>query len=109
MASRSFVVLITHTHSAGRGAVCRRGAAGSSASKRRLGITTSRRVGNAVVRNWVRRSVREWFRRCRHNLESDIDIVVIARRGAGELASAEIGRQLCKMLNIDDAARTRGP
>jgi ribonuclease P protein component len=64
----------------------------------RLGITVSSKVGNAVVRNRIKRSVREFFRRRRHELVAGLDVLVIARQSASEMSShsiaAEIGRSL---------------
>ncbi len=61
----------------------------------RLGVTVSRRIGNAVVRNRVKRRVREIFRKViRERLPSGTSIVVIARGGAGALESAIIGDEL---------------
>ena len=48
----------------------------------RLGITTTRRLGNAVVRNRTRRFVREAFRRGYMDLPDGIDLVVIAKKRA---------------------------
>ncbi len=68
----------------------------------RLGITASRRVGNAVVRNRLKRRVREWFRRTlRPTLPAGTSILVIARPGAGELATAQLLAELgSAMQNI---------
>ena len=62
----------------------------------RLGVTVSRRIGNAVVRNRVKRRVRECFRKAiRAELAArGTSIVVIARGGAGALESAAIGDEL---------------
>lgn len=60
----------------------------------RLGITVSRQVGSAVMRNRLKRCVREWFRMARGQLDSDVDLVVIGRRSAGQLRFREILRQL---------------
>lgn len=61
----------------------------------RLGVTATRRVGKAVVRNRVKRLVRECFRKQRSRLRGDVDIVVIARTGAallrGRALEAELG------------------
>jgi ribonuclease P protein component len=46
----------------------------------RLGITASRRVGNAVVRNRAKRVVREAFRATRSLWPAPFDLVVIVRR-----------------------------
>jgi ribonuclease P protein component len=46
----------------------------------RLGITVTRRVGNAVRRNRIKRLVREWFRLRGYDLGAR-DLVIIAKRG----------------------------
>ena len=45
----------------------------------RLGISASRRVGNAVVRNRWKRLLREAFRLTRQKLPQGIDLIVIPR------------------------------
>lgn len=45
----------------------------------RLGITVTRRVGNAVRRNRIKRLVREWFRGRSDGL-GPCDVVVVAKR-----------------------------
>jgi len=64
----------------------------------RLGVTVSARVGNAVVRNRVKRGVREWFRRSRSLLDTQRDLVVIARPGAATLRAREISQELTEVL-----------
>ena len=54
----------------------------------RIGITVSKKVGGAVVRNRVKRRVRECVRHNNLSLQSDIctyDFVLVARKPAGEL------------------------
>jgi ribonuclease P protein component len=60
----------------------------------RLGIVASRRVGNAVVRNLVKRRLREWFRRRRRELPAGIDLLVIVRPGGGTVGSLELWAEL---------------
>jgi len=60
----------------------------------RLGITVSSKIGNAVVRNRIKRVVREFFRRRRHEWVVASDIVVIARKGAAALSSAGIQKEI---------------
>jgi ribonuclease P protein component len=65
-------------------------AAPGSDGRGRLGVTVSSRVGNAVIRNRVKRLVRELFRkRCPHR-EGTNDVVVIAKPGAEALTYAEV-------------------
>jgi ribonuclease P protein component len=53
----------------------------SSHGRPRLGVTVSTRVGNAVVRNRVKRWVREAFRAAAAGFPA-LDVVVIARASA---------------------------
>ena len=58
--------------------------AAPDAASPRLGITASRRVGNAVVRSRAKRLIREAFRATRELWPSGIDLVVIVKRATGE-------------------------
>lgn len=47
----------------------------------RLGVVVSKKIGNAVVRNKVKRKFREIFRQsCSQNIPGHHDIVIIARK-----------------------------
>ena len=48
----------------------------------RLGLSVSRKVGNAVVRNRWKRVIREAFRLSRSQLPEGIDLVVIPKSNA---------------------------
>ena len=60
----------------------------------RLGITASRKVGNAVVRNTAKRWIREWFRKTIETLPRGLTLVVVVRRGAVEAGHAALERDL---------------
>ena len=55
----------------------------------RLGLSVSRRVGGAVVRNHVKRLLREAFAAEGDRIPAGTDVVVIARKGAAELAERD--------------------
>lgn len=55
----------------------------------RLGITVTRKTGNAVVRNRIKRLVRETFRKNRHKLTHNYDINVIAKRQVRDRSSKQ--------------------
>lgn len=68
----------------------------------RLGVTVSRRVGNAVVRNAVKRRVREWFRQVGRERMAGRDVVVIARPGAAQLGGTAV------FAELDELTASRG-
>jgi len=59
----------------------------------RLGITASRRVGNAITRNRAKRLVREAFRATRSFWPDAADVLVIVRHALGERKLADVIRE----------------
>jgi ribonuclease P protein component len=53
---------------------------GRAGEQRRLGITSTRKIGNAVARNRTRRLLREVFRKNKQLVPSGIDIVLNVKR-----------------------------
>lgn len=60
----------------------------------RVGITVSKRVGQAVVRNRVKRILREVYRRSRGQFPSGMDIVFVAKRSAAGLGLANAEQEI---------------
>ena len=58
----------------------------------RLGLTVSSKVGNAVVRNRIRRHLRQLFRTRIEELPKGIDVVLIARSSAAKASREDFAR-----------------
>ena len=65
----------------------------------RLGITVSKKVGNAVQRNRMKRLAREYFRRNRSRLEGAWDINLIARKESAGLSSRQIFHSIGQLFD----------
>ena len=70
----------------------------AASGRPRLGVTVSKRIGNAVVRNRVKRLVREAFRVCQTSISPPVDVVVIAKPGAERLTYAQVAAEFAKSL-----------
>jgi ribonuclease P protein component len=64
----------------------------------RLGITVSKKVGKAAVRNQVKRWLRESYRRMSDLAPPGIDLVVVARPSAAESGYAGTSTELRGLL-----------
>lgn len=70
----------------------------------RVGLTVTKRIGNAVIRNRIKRSAREWLRR--HGwVPAGIDVVFIARETAAAHDGAELGADLGRLTSRMAAPR----
>lgn len=65
----------------------------------RLGISISRKVGNAVIRNRVKRLVKEQLRLNKGKIAPGYDLVVVVRAGAAGANFLQIGQSLFNLLN----------
>ena len=67
--------------------------AGDGASLR-LGVVSSRKVGDAVHRNRARRRLREAFRRHRDRFAGEVDVILVARSGVVRAAWSDLVEEL---------------
>lgn len=70
----------------------------------RLGITVTRRFGNAVARNRMKRLLREFFRTYQARIMPAQDVLIIPRAGAHTLALTHIVEELGKALSLAESA-----
>jgi ribonuclease P protein component len=60
----------------------------------RVGVTASRKLGGAVVRNRVKRLVREAFRRHKLLFPAGLDVVFIAKKSAVDADYDQVVREI---------------
>ena len=64
-----------------------------------MGITTSKKIGNAVMRNRSRRVIREAFRQLSPKVAPGYDLVFVARGRTPFCKSTQVKEQLKKQLS----------
>lgn len=75
----------------------------------RVGITTSKKVGNAVQRNRSRRVIREAFRALAPRVRPGFDLVLVARGKTPYVKSTDVRRQLKRQLQTAGLLREETP
>lgn len=64
----------------------------------RIGITVSKKVGNAVERNRIKRIIREYFRHKKDSVDGILDINIIAKKGLTTLSTGQSIEKLDKLF-----------
>lgn len=73
----------------------------------RLGVITGRRIGGAVARTRARRLLRESFRLHQRELESAVDLVLVARPSIAGKRFADVERDF--LTTLRKAGLLKGP
>ena len=68
--------------------------------RKRLGIVTSKKIGNAVVRNQAKRKIREIFRHIKNRIEPAMDVVVVSGRDLLSLPGSVLERKISKSFPV---------
>lgn len=64
----------------------------------RLGVSVSKKLGNAVVRNYLRRVMKEIVRLHADHVTAGVDIILIARKPVAGMGYAEIEKSLLHVM-----------
>jgi len=70
----------------------------------RLGITVSKRVGDSVKRNRIKRLIREFFRLNKQQIPRGYDVIIIALKGSDTFNFLKVQEELGNLL-----IKTDGP
>ncbi len=65
----------------------------------RIGLSVSKRIGNAVTRNQIKRYLRQAFHEMEENILSEYDLVIIARKPTNRMNYHEIKKSLNHVLS----------
>jgi ribonuclease P protein component len=60
----------------------------------RVGVSCSKKIGNAVVRNRMRRMIKEIVRHHEHEIVTQMDLIFIVRKGALDMPYKEMEKSL---------------
>ena len=66
----------------------------------RVGLSVSKKIGNAVTRNQIKRYIRQTFLELKDDVRQDMDYVIIARNQAATLDFHETKKSLEHVLRI---------
>lgn len=71
----------------------------------RLGITITKKIGNAVVRNKIKRRVKEIYRLNKHRVKNGYDLIFIPKKNVVDLSYKELERSIIHILRISKILR----
>ncbi|WAA12296.1 ribonuclease P protein component [Fervidibacillus halotolerans] len=66
----------------------------------RIGLSVSKKIGNAVVRNRIKRYIRQVFHELEQEIRPSYDLIIIARKPAKDMDYHEVKQSLIHVLKI---------
>lgn len=66
----------------------------------RIGLSVSKKLGNAVMRNQIKRYIRQAFYEMENDLRNDYDYIIIARKPVTDMNFFEIKKSLIHVLKL---------
>jgi ribonuclease P protein component len=73
----------------------------------RIGLSVSKKLGNAVTRNRIKRYIRQAFLELQEDIHTGKDYVIIARKPAAEMDMHEVKKSLEHVLKVAKVLRKR--
>ncbi|MBN2569652.1 MAG: ribonuclease P protein component [Deltaproteobacteria bacterium] len=70
----------------------------NQSGKTRLGVAVSKRVGNSVTRNRIKRLIREFFRLRKDSLPGSKDIVIVAKKDISSMKCEDVCKELERLF-----------
>lgn len=71
-----------------------------SESHFRIGLSVSKKIGNAVCRNRIKRYIRQSFHELEGKVSSGHDYIIIARKPAANMSFHEVKKSLMHVLKL---------
>jgi ribonuclease P protein component len=66
----------------------------------RIGLSVSKKIGNAVMRNRIKRYIRQVFHELDDQIHNETDFIVIARKPTAEMDYHEVKQSLTHVLRL---------
>ncbi|WP_449622064.1 ribonuclease P protein component [Robertmurraya sp. Marseille-Q9965] len=66
----------------------------------RIGLSVSKKLGNAVMRNQIKRYIRQAFLELEDDLQNEFDYIIIARKPVADMDFFEIKSSLIHVLKL---------
>src|SRR5690348_8573805 len=66
----------------------------------RIGLSVSKKLGNAVMRNQIKRYIRQAVFELKDSMQQDLDYVIIARKPLVEMGFFEVKKSLTHVLKV---------
>lgn len=73
----------------------------------RIGLSVSKKIGNAVTRNQIKRYIRQAFLELEEDVKNHFDYVIIARKPAATMNFHEVKKSLTHVLKVARALKLK--
>lgn len=73
----------------------------------RVGLSVGKKIGNAVLRNRIKRYLRQAFHELEKDIDSSLDIIIIARQPTKDMSFFEVKKSLTHLLSKERLLKRR--